>query len=127
MSTSQNKIDNIILNKLGKDFDSTKKYIIAIQGATSSGKTTLASQNYKTLSSCKITTFLFSLDSYYKPFNNSLEEIYDFDNPDAYDWIEINKLINSLLINEKIINIKQKDKYANDKQDLVVIKVPVLK
>lgn len=118
MSTTQDCINKIILKKFGCNFNPKKKYIIAIQGATSSGKTTIATQLHDTLSSHGIKSFIIGLDSFYKTFDTSTQDNYDFDNPAAYDWIKLQKVLVSIINDEDTIPMVKRDKYINEKQEI---------
>lgn len=84
-------------NKLLSNCDPLKRYIIAVQGCSASGKTTLTTHIAKELSKKNIPTVLISLDRYYKAYTGSKEELinYDFDNPAALDWDAIRETLES--------------------------------
>lgn len=95
---------NAVKTILGEKFDNNKKYIIAIQGVTTSGKTTLSSCLFNLLNDEKagLKPFRVSTDHFYKnkPFiGRSEEEIeqYDFDNPKSIDWDAMKKCIKEIL------------------------------
>lgn len=110
-SSSKNEheksIDRIIKYKFGDQYNQKDKYLIVIQGATSSGKSTVAKQLYQLLINNNVNTKLIGLDSYYLSPDNPLEEDdnYDFDNPASLDWSSIVEVLKAL---------------ENDDQDLPV-------
>ncbi|KAF9763717.1 Uridine kinase [Nosema granulosis] len=107
MTSSQNSsveneherlIKEIIKSRFGETFDKNQKYLIVIQGATSSGKSTVAKQLNNILVENGVNTKLVGLDSYYLSPDNPLEEDdnYDFDNPASLDWSSIIELLDAL-------------------------------
>lgn len=89
-----NQIGQIIKNCFGNRETNTK-YLIAIQGCSSSGKSTIADNIYNMLKKSNIEVFMLSLDNYYKTYtHNDLHE-YDFDNPGALDWDKINDVLSA--------------------------------
>ncbi|ELA41736.1 uncharacterized protein VICG_01240 [Vittaforma corneae ATCC 50505] len=103
------KSDNFVKNIFGGDFDPKKKYVIAIQGVSTSGKSTFVEKLKDVLAnrcrkSCKVVAV--STDNFYmdNPFKTqSQEEIgrYDFDNPAAIDWNAMFKCFKSYLSDDK--------------------------
>ncbi|ADM10924.1 uridine kinase [Encephalitozoon intestinalis ATCC 50506] len=85
------RIEGILEKCFEGPYDPERRYIICIQGPTSSGKSTFARRLHGLLNRNGINTYLLALDSYYfKPINPDLdEEDYDFDNPAALDWESI--------------------------------------
>ena len=60
----------INLNKITKQSDFNKPYLIGISGGSASGKTTVAQKIFKELSSTGLKDcILVSMDSYYKPLS----------------------------------------------------------
>ncbi|AFN82396.1 uridine kinase [Encephalitozoon romaleae SJ-2008] len=86
-------------------YDPSRRYIICIQGPTSTGKTTFARRLHGLLSRGGISAYALGLDSYYfKPLNPDLdEEDYDFDNPGALDWRNIFDVLKALRDREPFI------------------------
>jgi uridine kinase len=80
-----------------ESLDSNKKHIIAIQGCSSSGKTTLSQHLTKELTRSGIPNVLISLDNYYSTFTGTEEDVvnYDFDNPKALDWDAVRETLDS--------------------------------
>lgn len=78
----------------GGNFDPSKKYVIAIQGVSTSGKSTFASMLSTRInasgSNCK--AVVISTDNFYKSNQLTGDDIeiarktYDFDNPGSIDW-----------------------------------------
>jgi uridine kinase len=100
---SEEQIRKIIREKFGDVYDMKNKYLIVIQGATSSGKSTVAKEINRLLTDKGIPSKLIGLDSYYLSPDNPLEEDdnYDFDNPASLDWESIVELLTALKNDEK--------------------------
>lgn len=111
---------------LGKSFDPSKKYIIAIQGSTSSGKTTLSSYLHDVLgSSYSCRPVLLHTDDYYK--NKPLENLedyqalqYDFDNPASLDWDALRESIMSYLGGERMSIASRYDFVTKERAQIAV-------
>ncbi|KAM0677886.1 Uridine kinase [Binucleata daphniae] len=81
----------------GGSYNPNSKYLIAIQGSSSSGKSTIANNLNRLLNACGIESYLLEIDKYYKTFEtpnnceNTEEYVksYDFDNPAAIDWTKV--------------------------------------
>lgn len=111
----------------GQRFDPEQKYIIAIQGCSTSGKTTLAhcfknllSENSKL---CK--PFVFITDNFYKsdpePDNGQNNETsYDYDNPGALDWDFMNESLKSFLKNEPLCKYGKYDYKTGKREDIEI-------
>ncbi|KAM0675639.1 Uridine kinase [Gurleya vavrai] len=75
-------------------FNSEKKYLIAIQGSSSSGKSTLAHNIYNMFMASGIECFLLQLDKFYKTSEDTSNiHDYDFDNPAALDWDKMHEVL----------------------------------
>jgi len=127
-STSEDEttgIKNIIHEYFGESYDPNQRYIICIQGATSSGKSIFSKGIHKILTENGISSYLFPLDSYYfKPLNPDLdEEDYDFDNPAALDWINIFEVIKAIRDKKPYIehNVYSSEEYTKDAN---IIRIP---
>lgn len=96
---------------LNGSYDPAKKYLIAIQGSSSSGKSTIASNLYRLLQAFGIECFLLEIDKYYKTFEtpdkdgDRQEHIkkYDFDNPAAIDWTKVYGVLKAIEQEEEYI------------------------
>lgn len=106
------KILLIIKEKLGSIFSNQDKYLIAVQGSSSSGKSTIATNIYNLLHNNGIPCFLLKTDNYYKNYENqyfNTDEIekrvneYDFDNPGALDWKKINDVLRAIENNDEFL------------------------
>lgn len=117
---SGEKIYGNVLNKrFGQKYDPEQKYIICIQGSSTSGKSTLANTIYNILQKSKIACFTINLDNYYKSSSLPPEETkrellenkrcYDFDNPAALDWDKIRNLLLQLHNDEEILDCYKYD------------------
>lgn len=104
-SRDSERIRDVVHECFEGPYDPGKRYIICIQGPTSTGKTTFAKRLHGLLSRGGISTYAFGLDSYYfKPLNPDLdEEGYDFDNPGALDWKNIFDVLKALRDKEPFI------------------------
>lgn len=86
---------------------STKKLnIIAIQGGSCSGKSTIAEYFHNQLVAFGIPNKLLGLDNYYKTFPGDRENIkfYDFDNPAAFNWNGLKNTLNGYITGSHFIN-----------------------
>lgn len=89
--------------------DPAKKYVIAIQGVSGSGKTTFADnlrsvlirKCQKNRKVVKLSTDDFYRDNPYKGLSPKEKENYDFDNPDAIDWEAMKRCFRSYLQDEE--------------------------
>ncbi|WEL37816.1 uridine kinase [Encephalitozoon hellem] len=127
------RIRSIVYECFDGAYDPRRRYIICIQGPTSTGKTTLARKLYMLLSKGGINTYALELDSYYfRPLNPDLdEEDYDFDNPGALDWENIFGVLKALRDKEPFIkrNVYSASSYgevsvvreANTMPDVIII------
>lgn len=88
-------IVSIIQKCFGCKYDTNAKYLISIQGSSSSGKSTLAHSIYKILMQSGIECLLLQLDGYYKTTENKIKG-YDFDNPAALDWSKIRNVLKAV-------------------------------
>lgn len=103
------KTDSFVRTVFGGDFDPKKKYVIAIQGVSTSGKSTFVKKLKDVLvdrcrMSCKIMTV--STDNFYinDPFKEKTQEEisrYDFDNPASIDWYAMFDCFKSYLSDDK--------------------------
>ncbi|KAM0687169.1 Uridine kinase, partial [Conglomerata obtusa] len=92
-------------------YDPKKKYLIALQGSSSSGKSTLANNMYQLFIACGFRCYLLELDKYYKTFEWSEDKIqrefsilnYNFDNPAALDWGKIHNTLRAIDNDEDFI------------------------
>lgn len=91
-------IRDVVQRHLGGACSPGRRYIICIQGATSSGKSTFAKKLHRMLSSGGINTYLLPLDSFYNVPDSPLEENddYDFDNPVSLNWDAIFKVLEAI-------------------------------
>lgn len=87
------QIDEFLEKLRSHPFDSNGITVIAIQGPSTSGKSTLAVEIFeslKKLPNSNIKPMLLSIDSFYKDFSDKKHLIdhskYDMDNPAAFDW-----------------------------------------
>lgn len=80
-----------------------QKFLIAIQGSSSSGKSTIAENIYRMMKSNKVEVFMLSLDCYYKTYKHTDLREYDFDNPGALDWEKIDGVLNAIDNDEEFI------------------------
>lgn len=104
LMAGREELSECVREAFGGKFDPAMKYVIAIQGVSTGGKTTFAKQLEKTLlehskSGCKIMNI--STDSFYignKEGTKSDDlEGYDFDNPAALDWEAMIRCFNSYI------------------------------
>lgn len=105
MSTDLSKV---IKYRLGSNFIHGNKYVIAIQGCTTSGKSTLANCFYEELKKNGSKPFIFNVDNFYKDQSNNKDIVtgkvaYDYDNPAAICWDSFVKAFKSIIKNEKTI------------------------
>lgn len=88
MKNYSKTISNSIHDFFTGNFNPNSKYIIALQGCSTSGKTTLAHRIklfFEEAHACK--PFVFSTDNFYKSDPEfTLPNSYDYDNPGALDW-----------------------------------------
>jgi len=89
----------------GPSFNPNDKYVIAIQGASASGKTTLTQKLKEVLegsSNENIRAMAISTDSFYKTLGHSpnKHKDYDFDNPAAIDWEAMAQCFKSYISND---------------------------
>lgn len=95
-------IFTILYKCFGQQYDDNKKYVISIQGSSSSGKSTLADSLYNVLVASGIECFLLHLDGYYKTTENKIKG-YDFDNPAALDWDKIDNVLKAIENNDLLL------------------------
>lgn len=88
----------VIRQCFGEVYNPDQRYIICIQGATSSGKSVFSRKIHSMLSENGINSYLLPLDSYYfQPMTSNLdEESYDFENPAALDWDNIFEVMKAI-------------------------------
>ncbi|KAF7684518.1 Uridine kinase [Astathelohania contejeani] len=82
-----------------------QKYVVCIQGSSSSGKSTLARSLFNLLTSNGLKCFLLETDKYYKTFPENITDTksYDFDNPAALDWEKIENVLLALHEDQPVI------------------------
>lgn len=80
-------------------------YIICIQGASGSGKTTYSKWLEKTFNKAGIQTYLLHLDDFFNFSNGSKENDYnfDYDNPATIRWDAVDHVIRCLISKNKTI------------------------
>lgn len=103
-----NDFSKIVKYCLGAKYSPKNKYIIAIQGCSTSGKTTLASSLAEELKSNGCKPFLINVDNYYKDMSNVPEIVnnkvdYDYDNPAAIYWDRLVQNLKGLIRGDKIV------------------------
>ncbi|ELA47149.1 hypothetical protein VCUG_01338, partial [Vavraia culicis subsp. floridensis] len=76
--------------------------VIAIHGASTSGKTTFANNLYASLKG-HVPTFILHMDGYFKSFTGSDVTKYDFDNPGSVDWDKVHGVLRAIHDGEKFI------------------------
>ncbi|KAH9412165.1 hypothetical protein HK407_01g00570 [Ordospora pajunii] len=91
-------------------YDPGRRYIICIQGATSSGKSTFAKSIHRMLSDNGISSYILPLDAFYfDSFNSdpaasvSFNEEYDFDNPASLNWKNVFDVLKAIRDEEPYI------------------------
>lgn len=122
-------ISQILSLALTSQFDPNQKYVIAIQGPTTSGKSTIAKMIYEVLQKddsglCR--PALVSLDNFYKgdPFKNidsSQISSYNFDCPAALDWKSIADCMQQYISGNNEIK-SQKYDFSTKKVETTTIK-----
>lgn len=87
------------LSILGNSLSRKRLNIIAIQGGSCSGKSTIAEYLHNQLNSFSIPNTLIGLDNYYKTFPGDRKNIgaYDFDNPAAFNWTGLKSTLNAYI------------------------------
>ncbi|KAM0672313.1 uridine kinase [Ordospora colligata] len=76
-------------------YDPSRRYIICIQGATSSGKSTFAKSIHRMLGENGINSHILALDAFY--FDSiSFNEEYDFDNPASLNWESVFEVLEAI-------------------------------
>jgi uridine kinase len=95
----------MINERLGARFVPGQKYIICIQGISTSGKSTMAEIIYDSLAEAGLRTYLLPLDSFYNHADGAIEDIfeYDFDNPAALNWDNVFSVVESISSNAPLI------------------------
>lgn len=109
----------ILQQCFGSHFKPDQKYVIAVQGCSTSGKSTFANELFDAVknhsdSLCK--PIILGQDDFYKhkpesKMNLSDPSTYDMDNPGSIDWKVFSETVKSLLRDDKIIK-KYKYEYA---------------
>jgi len=104
----QDNLDGIrkmIQEHFGESYDPNQRYIICIQGATSSGKSTFSKKLHKMFTSNGINSYLLPLDSFYNVPDSPLEEKdeYDFDNPVSLNWESIQRVLEAIRDKKEVI------------------------
>lgn len=92
-----------ILRKcFGIKYNKNNKYLISIQGSSSSGKSTLAHSIFNILMANGVECLLLELDRYYKSTENNIQG-YDFDNPASLDWEKIRNVLKAVDNDEPLL------------------------
>ncbi|ELQ74012.1 Armadillo/beta-Catenin/plakoglobin [Trachipleistophora hominis] len=94
MKEKKNAATNEVIAMVKRRLNNRIK-VIAIHGASTSGKTTFANNLYASLKE-HMPTFLLHMDSYYKSFTDTDVTKYDFDNPSSVDWDKIHGVLRSI-------------------------------
>lgn len=99
------KVRRVIQKCFRGAWDAGKRYIVCIQGPTTTGKTTFSRRLYEMLRENEVNVYMLGLDSYYfRPLNPALdEEGYDYDNPAALDWQSVFGTLRALVEREPVI------------------------
>lgn len=100
-------IREVIATKLGEEFDPSKRYIISIQGVSTSGKSSMSKAIYNYLVDNGISTYMLRLDDFYIVPDGTLEDNfdYDFDNPASMNWDNIFEVFRAIKYNEPYIPV----------------------
>lgn len=98
----------IIEDCFGTAFNPDNKYVIAIQGCSTSGKSTLAKALHEELKKSDCRPFILNVDNFYKNLSMYKEvvdgtAVYDYDNPAAICWTTLVQSFKSILKGDKII------------------------
>lgn len=106
-SSDVQAVREIIRKTLGKGFSPSSRYIISIQGISTSGKSTMARFIHEQLAENGVRSYLLPLDSFYIVPDGAIEECfdYDFDNPASLNWDNIFKVIRAIKYNEAYIPV----------------------
>ncbi|EJW03074.1 hypothetical protein EDEG_02553 [Edhazardia aedis USNM 41457] len=108
IKNSDKSLQEIVDHCFGMQFENNKKYVICLQGASSSGKSTLAHNLYHLFQENKINCFLLELDKYYKSLDPQKDNTnYDFDNPASLDWKAINKVVKDLHDDQNTLSVQE--------------------
>lgn len=104
-----------------------KRYIICIQGVTSSGKSVFAKTLSDSLTLAGVSNHLFQLDAFYNVPDNPTGEIdeYDFDNPVAFHWENIYTSFSALRDEEDSVPYFERAKKHGD--PILMKRVPNIK
>lgn len=120
MSTNTPKLIAMIDESFGLSFESEKKYIITLQGCSTSGKTTLAHCLGEILEESGICKpFIFSTDDFYKSDPEyKTNTSYDYDNPGALDWLLMFESLKSLIDGKDEIVYSEYDFKQGKRKDI---------
>lgn len=86
---------SLLKDCLNGEYDPDQKYLICVQGPSTSGKSTFTKTLAYLLLTYGIKIMTVSLDNYYKTTTRDVED-YDFDNPAAFDWESITELFKAI-------------------------------
>jgi uridine kinase len=91
-------IRSAICRRLGTGFMDGQKYILCIQGISTSGKSTMARIVHDALVASGIRTYLLALDIFYSHADGAIEDLfeYDFDNPSALNWDNVFRVVKAI-------------------------------
>lgn len=92
---------NIVKGILSSE-NSDRKFMIVLQGGSTTGKSTISKYIAGELEKCGVKHVMIPLDNYYKTFPKNISDVssYDFDNPAAIDWQAVRNTISDLSDNK---------------------------
>lgn len=96
-----------LVQMLTRCFQIREPIILALQGASASGKTTLSKFLCEQLNQHKVGVEVVALDNYYRtyPYEQNKAHHYDFDNPAALDWNAIESTLSAYTLNKSTIPV----------------------
>jgi uridine kinase len=118
------EVRKVIRECFGDRYDPSRRYLICIQGATSSGKSVFSETLHRLFSMKGIESHVMGLDAYYNTPDNPLseEDEYDFDNPASLNWDNIFSVMEAF--RDGLKTIPHYKRPRNHGEAVVVTEVP---